>query len=493
MQLVIKPCDGGAAFLIELPERATAADAQRAVAQKLNASSETVALSSSGRALAPNTSPLSSFGISNLSTVDVAVSRVPDSSTETPLSATYDDEEEACVICLEGYSPEAGPVTLACRHAFHHICIEAWCRSSQLCPLCRRQIKPLEVPPPARSMLSPNPQPTAPPMVAPPMTQPSVVQQPQLQQQQPVYLVPVQPAPSTAIVQGAPSAVPSAIYTPFSITALAAAAGSALSIGTTAALVPSGHQKEEIEALLLATREKLRGSADWQRIKRSIEAFRSSELGRVTLATARTVGKAAVAATATLASAAGTVGAQLAREALRRNPQAAVGLATAALTMRGTGGALAGAAASAISHAVGGPSATSSLLRAGAIAAARGGGSATLLAAGALAAAAASANSSNSSASPVHVQQQQQQQPQLQAGGGGASNGGFFGSGFLGGGGASVAPAAQQPPVATPVPEAVAPPQYLPVILRCPRCHMVLQAPAGAPIFRCGCGQLLQR
>ena len=44
------------------------------------------------------------------------------------------------VICLSPYTPEALPVTLACRHAFHAACVTEWAHSSNDCPLCRRPL-----------------------------------------------------------------------------------------------------------------------------------------------------------------------------------------------------------------------------------------------------------------------------------------------------------------------------------------------------------------
>lgn len=149
-----------------------------AAAQQLGSAKSEISLSFNGSVLREMAKPLSGFGISPLSTLYASVTtsrraatsgaaaspQPPATSSGTVTSGTLgggdvmsaahvEHEQEECVICLECYTPEAPPFTLACRHAFHGVCISSWSQTSGVCPLCRRPLQALQ---------------TAPPMTAPP-------------------------------------------------------------------------------------------------------------------------------------------------------------------------------------------------------------------------------------------------------------------------------------------------------------------------------------
>lgn len=398
MQLVIKPTDGTPPFLVDVPG-ASAADAQAAAAAHLGVSPSDVALSFGGRVLA-GAVPLSAAGVGNLDTLHASISAFrargaaaarapspaasqpppqpsapPPGGGDAPLQAQRADEgEEECTICLESYAPAAPPVTLQCRHSFHAPCIAEWSRSSPLCPLCRRPIQALQQPPPppAYAASSGNP-------FGPPPAQPTVA-----------------------------ATLPPA----------AAAAGAAAAASSSPTKPPSA---VDVQKMLAATRERLRGSAEWQAVKRSVDAFAASDIGRLTVASAR----AAYALTTTLASAA-------ADEAIKRSSVAANVAARL-----GYGEKVAAVQQKQLTQ-------------------------------------------QTQAQLPYAPMPPPQQQQQAFGGGGGA-----WGPGRPPSGGAAAPP----PRVSW----ATAQTQLLPVVLRCPRCQQLLQAPSGAPVFSCICGQLLQR
>lgn len=63
--------------------------------------------------------------------------------SSSPFGQTASEEEcmeagNCCSICQEPYS---APIRLVCGHIFDESCVEAWCRRSNTCPLCRHEIE----------------------------------------------------------------------------------------------------------------------------------------------------------------------------------------------------------------------------------------------------------------------------------------------------------------------------------------------------------------
>ena len=48
--------------------------------------------------------------------------------------------DSACAVCLEGYEVGCVLKTLPCEHEFHVACIDAWLKTSAICPVCRRKL-----------------------------------------------------------------------------------------------------------------------------------------------------------------------------------------------------------------------------------------------------------------------------------------------------------------------------------------------------------------
>ena len=47
---------------------------------------------------------------------------------------------ERCLVCLEDWKDDDGCRIMACKHAFHTLCVDKWMsKSSNTCPMCRRQ------------------------------------------------------------------------------------------------------------------------------------------------------------------------------------------------------------------------------------------------------------------------------------------------------------------------------------------------------------------
>ena len=65
-------------------------------------------------------------------------------SPETTAGCTFrvgDYHQSMCSICLERYTLENPAMILACRHAFHLQCLEAWRQRSRLCPVCMKPVQ----------------------------------------------------------------------------------------------------------------------------------------------------------------------------------------------------------------------------------------------------------------------------------------------------------------------------------------------------------------
>ena len=52
-----------------------------------------------------------------------------------------EEEEERCVICYEEFKNNQFIKRMSCKHLFHSFCIESWFTRSNLCPLCKAEIK----------------------------------------------------------------------------------------------------------------------------------------------------------------------------------------------------------------------------------------------------------------------------------------------------------------------------------------------------------------
>ncbi|MBU79092.1 MAG: hypothetical protein CMD29_03075 [Flavobacteriales bacterium] len=52
------------------------------------------------------------------------------------------DEDEECIICLNGYLKDQNMSILSCGHKFHKSCIDTWFTYKKLCPFCDIKIKP---------------------------------------------------------------------------------------------------------------------------------------------------------------------------------------------------------------------------------------------------------------------------------------------------------------------------------------------------------------
>lgn len=60
-----------------------------------------------------------------------------------------DDDEEAgkCLVCMEEYQVGDAVRTLPCLHRYHRSCIDEWFGRSSECPICKRDITELALPP----------------------------------------------------------------------------------------------------------------------------------------------------------------------------------------------------------------------------------------------------------------------------------------------------------------------------------------------------------
>jgi len=52
-------------------------------------------------------------------------------------------ERDTCTICLEEIKVSSSTHTDGCDHSFCFTCIKEWCRTSNVCPLCKTRIKKL--------------------------------------------------------------------------------------------------------------------------------------------------------------------------------------------------------------------------------------------------------------------------------------------------------------------------------------------------------------
>jgi hypothetical protein len=87
------------------------------------------------------------------------------------------------------------------------------------------------------------------------------------------------------------------------------------------------------------------------------------------------------------------------------------------------------------------------------------------------------------------TKQQQSAEQQARSAVASASAAGAIAAAMRAAGAGAAAPAAALAPAAP----AFQTPALPPVLMRCPYCEQLIQAPAGAPLFRCMCGNLLQR
>eukprot|EP00927_Polykrikos_kofoidii_P071739 TRINITY_DN6796_c0_g2_i1.p1 TRINITY_DN6796_c0_g2~~TRINITY_DN6796_c0_g2_i1.p1 ORF type:complete len:325 (-),score=23.21 TRINITY_DN6796_c0_g2_i1:23-997(-) len=61
------------------------------------------------------------------------------------LSAADVSTSTECPVCLIGWADNSSWKQLPCRHLFHTTCIERWLRLSTLCPVCRAEVRLLQV------------------------------------------------------------------------------------------------------------------------------------------------------------------------------------------------------------------------------------------------------------------------------------------------------------------------------------------------------------
>ena len=54
------------------------------------------------------------------------------------ITASEEQLDDSCPICLEKYQKDEQIVNLKCRHLFHKECFQKWCQKSVKCPLCRQ-------------------------------------------------------------------------------------------------------------------------------------------------------------------------------------------------------------------------------------------------------------------------------------------------------------------------------------------------------------------
>lgn len=94
-------------------------------------------------AVAPsNQWQLNDFSYDALLQLDASIPRPSLSAQQLsalPVSSTAKQQE--CCICLCMMEPGSESVKLICQHLFHVACIKSWLQSSELCPLCRCNVK----------------------------------------------------------------------------------------------------------------------------------------------------------------------------------------------------------------------------------------------------------------------------------------------------------------------------------------------------------------
>lgn len=56
------------------------------------------------------------------------------------------DIDDTCVICREEMDVAGKPKRLPCGHAFHYSCLRSWLARDQICPTCRQDVVPVNVP-----------------------------------------------------------------------------------------------------------------------------------------------------------------------------------------------------------------------------------------------------------------------------------------------------------------------------------------------------------
>lgn len=56
------------------------------------------------------------------------------------------DEHRTCAICTEAYQVGDNLQTLLCFHCFHQACIRRWLHRSNICPICRHDIRESNLP-----------------------------------------------------------------------------------------------------------------------------------------------------------------------------------------------------------------------------------------------------------------------------------------------------------------------------------------------------------
>jgi hypothetical protein len=54
------------------------------------------------------------------------------------------DSEKECSICQSHFSEREKISELLCKHCYHYSCIKEWVKIKPACPLCRKNIPPLE-------------------------------------------------------------------------------------------------------------------------------------------------------------------------------------------------------------------------------------------------------------------------------------------------------------------------------------------------------------
>ena len=72
---------------------------------------------------------------------------MPDQCDELPdiqIVQHHVDNKSRCAFCLEDYEAENIVKQLPCEHIFHSLCLSAWLKSNNSCPLCRQTVKGLE-------------------------------------------------------------------------------------------------------------------------------------------------------------------------------------------------------------------------------------------------------------------------------------------------------------------------------------------------------------
>ena len=66
--------------------------------------------------------------------------KIPDESNEMRYLDAGLDDDDACPVCLEGYTADNPRILTRCNHDFHLQCAMAWSERSQRCPVCDRKM-----------------------------------------------------------------------------------------------------------------------------------------------------------------------------------------------------------------------------------------------------------------------------------------------------------------------------------------------------------------